>query len=276
MFKNAFAFIHVMLQESFLFLPGVQERTEQRLWAGGVTTWDHLENTHAVEGISKERLLFWKGRLRLAKQALETDNGLFAIARLMGNRHVWRLYPHLMDNPRFLDIETTEYCNQVTVVGLSDGEFYQAFVRGRNLDSQRLRRALVGASCIITFNGSSFDLPIIERNFPGVLPQVPHIDLRHVCAQADLRGGLKKIERHLSISRAAAIRETDGADAILLWYRFKSGDEKALQELVDYNAADVLNLKPLAEKVIPALWKRVRHGMPLPFTPCASQQGIFS
>jgi hypothetical protein len=259
-----------MLHESFLFLPGVQARTERRLWQEGILTWDHLLDASSIPGVSKERLSFWKGRIRAAKQAVECDDGIVAMARLLGTRYAWRLYPHLLDNPRFLDIETTEYCNQVTVVGVSDGDFYQAFVRGRNLDVHRLRAAFRDATCIITFNGSSFDLPILDRNFPGVLPNVPHIDLRHTCAQAGLRGGLKMIERHLTIRRGDAIREMDGADAILLWYRYRLGDESALQRLVDYNAADVLNLKPLADIVIPALWNHVRDGTPLPFPPVAS------
>ncbi|HIH24238.1 TPA: ribonuclease H-like domain-containing protein [Candidatus Woesearchaeota archaeon] len=264
-----------MLQESFLFLPGVQERTERRFWELGINTWDDLLAATHIPGISKERLIFWKGRIRLARHILDSEDGTRSMGRMLGTRNSWRLYRQLLENPRFLDIETTEYCNQVTVVGISDGEFYQAFVRGRNLDIARLRRALAGATCIITFNGSSFDLPIIDRNFPGVLPDVPHIDLRHVCAQANLRGGLKAIERHLSIRRADNIRETDGTDAIMLWYRHALGDEHALQSLIDYNAADVLNLKPLADMVIPALWNHVRHEKPLPFLPSAPRS-IFS
>lgn len=253
-----------MITESFIFLPGVQERSEQRLWNAGITTWDHLLEAKSVPGVSKERLLFWKGRIRLAQETLCTD-GPTALARAFGTRHAWRCYDHIMENPRFIDIETTEYRTDITVIGVSDGEFYQAFVKGKNLDVHAMRRAFAGASCIITFNGSSFDLPIIERAFPGLLPDVPHLDLRHICSQAGLRGGLKAIERHLGIGRTEAIEGYSGADAIMLWYRHKFGDDQALQELIDYNAADVLNLAPLADLVIPALWKNIRHGEELPF-----------
>jgi uncharacterized protein len=253
-----------MITESFIFLPGVQEKIEQRLWKAGITTWDHLLEAKSVPGVSRERLSFWKTRIKLAQQLLELEDHS-ALGRLFGTRYAWRMYGHIMDNPRFVDIETTEYRNDITVIGVSDGEFYQAFVKGKNLDPLALRRAFAGASCIITFNGSSFDLPIIERNFPGLLPNVPHLDLRHISSQAGLRGGLKAIERELMISRAAAIRDKDGADAILLWYRHVLGEEEALQELVDYNAADVLNLAPLAELVIPALWKTVRYQQDPPF-----------
>lgn len=263
-----------MLQESFLWLPGIREKTEQQLWQSGINTWEDMLTTQSVPGISKERLIFWKNRIRLAKQLLDQDDNHNAIARLLGSRNIWRLYPHILDNPRFVDIETTEYANNITVVGVSDGDFYQGFIQGKNLDVNSLRRAFIGATCIITFNGSSFDLPIIEHAFPNALPKVPHIDLRHVCARAGLHGGLKRIEKHLAIKRPDTIRETDGTDAILLWYKYKLGDEKALNDLVDYNAADVLNLKPLAEKVIPALWKHTRHGEQLPFEACSSLRQV--
>lgn len=255
-----------MITQSFIMLPGVNNITEKRIWSQGIRCWDDLLISEQLRGVSKERLSFWKTRIRHAKTLLETDNGPRQLARLLGTRNTWRLFSEAMSNPRFIDIETTEYHNQITVVGVSDGEFYQAFIKGRNLDGAAVRRALAGASCIITFNGSSFDLPIIERNFPGAVPEVPHFDLRHICAQAGLHGGLKKIERDLQIRRPDCIRETDGADAIMLWYRYLFGEEKALQELIDYNAADVLNMVPLSQRVIHALWEYERHGTKLPFT----------
>jgi hypothetical protein len=256
-----------MLNESFIFLPGVQARTEERLWQHGVRTWEDLCAAPSVPGVSSERLLFWKQRIRQAMTAARTDDGLLALSRLFGTRHNWRLYQYLLDNPRFLDIETSEYRTDVTVVGVSDGEFYTALVKGKNLSVRSLHQALAGASCIITFNGSCFDLPVLARAFPGGVPDTPHIDLRFVCAHAGLAGGLKRIERQLGIRRADALRDVDGADAILLWHQHRLGDETALSQLIDYNAADVLNLAPLADKVIPALWRALRHKEALPFTP---------
>lgn len=256
-----------MLHETFLFLPGVQGRTERMLWEEGIATWSHLLDTGSVRGVSRERLSFWKTRIRQAEQLVSTDEGMYRFCRLLGARNVWRAYKELMGEPRFLDIETAENSSDVTVVGVSDGEFYQAFVNGINLDTHALRKAFEGATCIVTFNGSSFDLPIIEKVFPSVLPRVPHIDVRHVCAQAGIRGGLKQIERDLLVRRAGTVRDLDGTDAVLLWYRYKMGERGALQELVDYNAADVLNLLPILEQVIPALWRHVRQDDPLPFSP---------
>jgi hypothetical protein len=91
------------------------------------------------------------------------------------------------------------------------------------------------------------DLPVLERAFPGSVPDVPHIDLRHVCAQAGLSGGLKRIERHLSIARAAAVRDVDGADAIMLWYRHQFGDEEALREKNEQHVYKYVRPRPRAQ-----------------------------
>jgi len=248
----------LMLDQSFIFLPGVQERTERQLWEQGITSWDHLLDAKSVRGVGQARLKFWQSRIRELQRALDSPQRTSVLKRLFGTRWSWRLFAEVMDNPRYVDIETTEFAHEVTVVGVSDGDFYQAFVNGRNLDVHALRSAFQDCSCIITFNGSSFDLPIIDRMFPGVLPEVPHLDVRHICAQAGFRGGLKQIEKELAIQRAGTLRDVDGTDAILLWYRHVAGDEHALEELVDYNAADCLNLKPLLEFVIPRLWENLR------------------
>ena len=260
-----------MLQETFLFLPGVNERTETRLWSCGIRTWDHLLETTAIPGVSRERLSFWKGRVRHAQELVRTPDGVRALVRQLGTRHAWRAAREILDEPRYLDIETTEHRGDVTVVGASDGECYLALIKGRTLDANGLRRLLAGATCLITFNGSSFDLPILDRRFPAALPDVPHLDLRHICAQAGLRGGLKRIEEHLGVRRADALRDVDGTDAILLWYRHALGDAHALTQLVEYNSADVLNLASLLDLVVPALWRHVRHGAALPWEPCLAR-----
>ncbi len=251
-----------MLEQSFIFLPGIRERTERLLWDEGIATWDHLLDATSVRGVGRARLLLWKSCVRSLRERISRE-GIACLKRTFGSRWAWRLTGAVMDAPRYVDIETTESANEITLIGVSDGEFYQAFVRGRNLDRHSLRQAFAGCTCIVTFNGSSFDLPVIERQFPGLLPEAPHLDCRHVCAQAGLSGGLKRIEADLGIRRPGILRDTDGTDAILLWYRHLMGDPAALDELIDYNAADCLNLRPLLETVVPVLWQHVRHGLPI-------------
>ncbi|MCG8346916.1 MAG: ribonuclease H-like domain-containing protein [Chloroflexales bacterium] len=108
-----------------------------------------------------------------------------------------------------------------------------------------LYTALEGITTIVTFNGSSFDLPIIRRRlYADLRREYEHCDLRYVCRQHGLRGGLKAIEERLGITR-----ETPGLtgwDAPHLWRRYEyQNDQAALRLLLCYNREDVINLAVL-------------------------------
>ena len=111
---------------------------------------------------------------------------------------------------------------------------------------------------IVTFNGSSFDLPVINRYYPNTIPQIAHMDLRHVLAKVGYTGGLKSIEKQLGIKRAEVVRDVNGSDAVYFWNMYKAtGQERYLELLVKYNEEDVVNLKPLADFAVEELGKRV-------------------
>ena len=60
-------------------------------------------------------------------------------------------------------------------------------------------------------------------------------------------GGLKGCERRLGIDRGE-LRDMDGYYAVILWEQYKqTGDQKALQTLIEYNSLDARNLETLME-----------------------------
>jgi len=61
------------------------------------------------------------------------------------------------------------------------------------------------------------------------------------------KGGLKKIEKDFGLCRDSDIDGVDGYEAILLWNAYQRGDKTALDTLIQYNSADIVNLKPLME-----------------------------
>jgi len=171
----------------------------------------------------------------------------------------WRLYNQFREDAVFLDIETSGFYGDITIIGMYDGQDTKTMVRGHNLDKELLKKALSQYKLIITFNGASFDLPVIRRYFGDVVPAIPHIDLRHVCSKLDLHGGLKKIEKTLGIRRAEEVEGITGEDAVYLWQQYKAtGKQGYLETLVKYNEEDIVNLLPIADTTIARLWEQTR------------------
>jgi len=246
-----------MLSQSFVVLPSVRYRTESKFWNQGIHSWDGFLSAQKVKGISSARKETFDWKLQEAKQRLRDEDAVF-FAQKIPFSDQWRLYNQFKDEAVYLDIETNGYYSGITVIGLSDGIDSKSFVRGFNLDRNLIMKELEKYKLVVTFNGASFDLPVIERFF-NIRPDIPHVDLRFVCQKAGYTGGLKSIEKQFNIKRRPEVEGISGEDAVYLWEMWKStGDKDYLNKLVWYNEEDILNLRPLAEKVIPELWKKTR------------------
>lgn len=246
-----------MLSESFVLLPSIRARREQTIWEQGIKSWEDFNSAKTIKGISKRNKENYDLLLQIASRQLNSKNAIF-FSSLMRFSDQWRLYNDFKDEAVYLDIETNGYYSGITVVGLSDGFETKTFVRGFNLDKNLIAKELAKYQIIVTFNGASFDLPVLLRYF-GLKINLPHVDLRFVCQKTGYSGGLKSIEKQLGIHRREEVQSITGEDAVYLWEMWKStGDREYLEKLVMYNEEDILNLRPLATKVIPELWAQVR------------------
>lgn len=246
----------IVLENSFIFLEHLGEKTERNLWAAGVCTWDDFLKADHIKGISDEKKTAHDKELVRAKEAYEKKNIKYFLKRLP-KKHMWRLFPDWGENAAYLDIETTGLApvySTVTVVGIYTRGKMMSLIQGKNLSKTSIRKSLKDASLVLTFNGSLFDLPFLEHHYPGCIPSLPHIDLRFVAGQAGLKGGLKSIERQLGIARPEDLVAVDGYEAVRLWKRYsRNGDTDALDKLVRYNIEDVENLQTLAEILVERL-----------------------
>lgn len=162
----------------------------------------------------------------------------------MGLREAWRAYSAFRDRCVYLDIETDGAA--VTTIGLFDGINFTCLLKGESLEN--FRDEISRFSMIVTFCGASFDLPILQRAFRGLEFDQIHLDLHPLLRKLGYRGGLKRIEKELGITRPDGIDGLSGFDAIILWRRYLGlRDERALERLVAYNREDCVNLERLAE-----------------------------
>ncbi|MFP4591521.1 MAG: ribonuclease H-like domain-containing protein, partial [Halobacteriales archaeon] len=230
------------VENSFIPVHGVGERTERRLWRRGITHWDAFEPTELGPRTARRVEAF----IDTARGRLAAGDATF-FAEALPTRSRWRLYENFRESTVFLDIETTglsQRRHDVTVVSLHDAAGTETLVRGRDLTRERLCRALDGAALLVTYNGKRFDVPFLERAFD--LPiDVPHLDLLYPCRRLDLTGGLKVVERTLGVDRDEP--DISGRDAVRLWRRHEAGDEAALETLIRYNRDDTVNLRAVTE-----------------------------
>jgi len=234
-----------MLKRTFIHLPRVGPATELHLWRQGVETWEDLLAARRLPGMPPGRLA--RHQRHLEESLAHLDQPAYFSRRLSAAER-WRLFQHYRPRTAYLDIETTGASwphLAVTVIGLYDGQEFQQFVLGHNL--QDFLEQIDAYQLLVTFNGSQFDLPVLQAVFERPLPQA-HIDLRFVLARLGYKGGLKRIEPCFGLQRPADLEGLDGYDAVLLWQRAQRGDAAALETLLAYNREDVINLETLMEQ----------------------------
>jgi uncharacterized protein YprB with RNaseH-like and TPR domain len=249
-----------VIRATFQLTPGVGPWRERALWADGVTSWSAL--TASAPGSLGGKL---EARLRAAVEAaaaaLEAGDA-DALARMLPRRERWRLYAAFAEDAAFLDVET-DLAQRPTSIAVLDRSGPRVFVRGRDLDA--FPEAARGWKLLVTYNGLSFDAPVLEREFPGWRAPAAHVDLRHLFGRLGHAGGLKLLEEETGVGRPAHLKSVCGRDAIHLWSRHVDGDRAALRALAEYNLYDAVNLKSLAALGYNRMIERLRLPVaPLP------------
>ncbi len=230
-----------MLENTFIHLPNFGPRRERRLWRRGIRSWDDFLERFGSSRFHRAQC----SRIASSKYALSLGDAAY-FAPLLPSDETWRALPHF-PKTAYLDIETTGLApdtDYVTVIGVFDGVKTRSYVHGHNLGD--FAKEIRQYDMVVTFNGSMFDLPFIRRHMDVKIPRL-HVDLRFLLASLGVRGGLKRIEQQFGMEREDDLKGMTGYDAVLLWQRYKKGDLRALDKLVRYNAADIANLKKLAD-----------------------------
>jgi uncharacterized protein YprB with RNaseH-like and TPR domain len=247
-----------MIRSTFRLVPGIGPWAEGQIWKSGIRTWADVPAAPAR--ICSPRL---DSRLRetiaRASELLAARNA-DGLATLLPRSERWRLFAEFASQAAYLDVET-DGSDTVTVIGILDAAGPRLLLSGRDLDD--FPEIAAGWKLLVTFNGLSFDVPILKRRFRSWRPPLAHVDLRHVWHRLGHRGGLKLLEHENGIRRPDRLEGLGGRDAIGLWQRHLAGDSAATRLLSEYNLRDTVNLVPLMERGYNRLVERLGAGAPI-------------
>ncbi len=120
-----------------------------------------------------------------------------------------------------------------------------------------LRERVQQSSCLVSFNGKTFDWPLLRNRFvlnrvrAPVLP--PHLDLLH-CARRVLRSRLKSV-RLVELERRVLgmHREDDVSGALIPQIYFdylNGGDVHPIAKVIEHNANDLIALAALVAELV--------------------------
>ena len=120
-----------------------------------------------------------------------------------------------------------------------------------------LRERVQQSSCLVSFNGKTFDWPLLRSRFvlnrvrAPVLP--PHLDLLH-CARRVLRSRLKSV-RLVELERKVLgmYREDDVSGALIpqLYFDYlDGGDVSPIAKVIEHNANDLIALAALVAELV--------------------------
>ncbi|WP_407525990.1 ribonuclease H-like domain-containing protein [Lacibacter sp. MH-610] len=245
-----------MLKNTFQHIEGFGSLKEVSLWQSGVFTWDDYINKHSFKNTLFPDEPF-VSILDTSIIALNNKDANF-FAKSLNSQEYYRIALTFPEDVMFLDIETTglsKYYDHITQIGWSFQNQFNVYYKG--LSKNEFIRAIKRAKCIVTYNGSIFDIPFIKNEFPEIEFPLCQIDLRFFSKRFGYTGGLKKIESEIGYTRDLEDNEISGEIAPVLWHKYKEGNTKALKQLIKYNKEDVESMKLLFDICIENALKNV-------------------
>jgi uncharacterized protein YprB with RNaseH-like and TPR domain len=115
-----------------------------------------------------------------------------------------------------------------------------------------LRKRIEAASMIVTYNGKSFDMPLLRTRFQMAKQQAPieppHLDLVHVARRVHgkTEGGLRLINLERDVLGFERFDDTPSGEVSECYLHFlRTGETRALLGVVEHNAWDVFTMASL-------------------------------
>ncbi len=257
----------MLLYYTQIHLKGISESAEQKNWIKGVLNLKSLYDKNYCQ------IKFFEEENPIIRSIDELKKGnLSNFIQNLDKSQYYRIAFSFPERVMFLDIETTglsKVYSYITLIGWYIDGKYKHHLYGNDLNE--FIEDLKNIDVIVTFNGSIFDLPFLKSQYVKLkefLDEKAHIDLRFLMKKYDFSGGQKFIENQLGFKRPKTIENSDGKEAISLWYGFLNNNNKCLEKLLYYNCYDILGMVFLLNyvfynKIYGVKFPKV--GKPIPF-----------
>jgi uncharacterized protein YprB with RNaseH-like and TPR domain len=168
----------------------------------------------------------------------------------------------------FFDLETTglsggagTYVFLIGTGGFEGDEFVtRQFLMTRHTDERPMLRTVAthcsSAGTLVSFNGKSFDAPVLETRYsfhrmPWFADQLPHIDVLHPARQFWKRDdcSLGALEHHVLGHRRTG--DVHGYEVPARYFQFlRTGDIRPLTTVLEHNRLDLLSLAGLTGRLL--------------------------
>lgn len=160
--------------------------------------------------------------------------------------------PHIEEESRprdgdlYFDIETTGLSrdvSKITVICWIAGNDLHTWVNNKthSASPDEFLQAWNNASRVITFNGATFDIPMLQKYYD--VPSKPHMDMMVFMRMCGQPGRLKDVEKRCGMERLSTIADWKGVDAVNAWNGYaRDGDVRMRDLLQVYCACDVFSI----------------------------------
>lgn len=174
--------------------------------------------------------------------------------------HVWSLWKQTVSLNQIMETGRV-LCFAARWLGEKQIHFYSEHKDGHKKTIQAAHKLFDEADAFLTYNGKSFDIPTLNKEFIkyGIDPPSPahHIDLYPVVKQK-FRFASNKLDHiceELGIGKKV---RHEGHD---LWVRCMKGDERAWRKMEKYNRHDVVLLEGLYKRALPWIEQHPNWGL---------------
>ena len=176
--------------------------------------------------------------------------------------YVWRMWDANVSTDQVLETGRVMcFASQWFDDPFSEVEFWSEHHQGHRKMVERAHELLTEADAVVHYNGSRFDIPMLNREFvkAGMSPPDPSREI-------DLIRTVKKRFKFSRNSLDAVLRELGlGAkekhEGFTLWVKCMRGDPEAWENMKRYNLGDVTEMKKLYDILLPWISTHPNHAL---------------